>query len=135
LFYQQIGSTGSGDPIQVGAGVQVAANETDYAQGSINSTGNSTDVALNGSGFFVVAGGSGGNEYSRAGNFSITSNGDLVTSNGLSVMGYPAVNGVVNTNSPLTAINIPVNGQVQQPQATTSFSMTANLDAIAAPGA
>ena len=31
-----------------------------------------------------------------------------MTSNGLSVMGYPAVNGVVNTNAPLTAINIPV---------------------------
>jgi flagellar hook protein FlgE len=131
LFYQQIGSTGSGDPIQVGAGVQVSANETDYAQGSINSTGNSTDVALNGSGFFVVANGSGGNEYSRAGNFSLTSNGDLVTANGLSVMGYPAVNGVVNTNSPLTAINIPV-GEVQQPQATTTLNMTANLDATAA---
>ena len=130
LFYQQIGSTGSGDPIQVGAGVQVSANETDYAQGSINSTGNSTDVALNGSGFFVVANGSGGNEYSRAGNFSLTSNGDLVTANGLSVMGYPAVNGVVNTNSPLTAINIPV-GEVQQPQATTTLNMTANLDATA----
>ncbi len=131
LFYQQIGSTGSGDPIQVGAGVQVSANETDYAQGSINSTGNSTDVALNGSGFFVVANGSGGNEYSRAGNFSLTSNGDLVTANGLSVMGYPAANGVVNTNSPLTAINIPV-GEVQQPRATTTLNMTANLDATAA---
>jgi flagellar hook protein FlgE len=133
LFYQQIGSTGSGDPIQVGAGVQVSANETDYAQGSINSTANPTDVALNGSGFFVVANGSGGNEYSRAGNFSLTSNGDLVTANGLSVMGYPAVNGVVNTNSPLTAINIPV-GQVQQPQATTTLNMTANLDATASQG-
>ena len=34
LFYQQIGSTGTGDPIQVGAGVQVASNETDFTQGS-----------------------------------------------------------------------------------------------------
>jgi len=44
------------------------------------------------------------------------------------VMGYPAINGVVNTNAPLTAINIPVIGQVQKPQASTSFNMTANLD-------
>lgn len=115
LFYQQIGSTGSGDPIQVGAGTKVSANETDYAQGSINSTSNPTDVALNGSGFFVVGSGNGANEYSRAGNFSLTSNGNLVTANGLNVMGYPAANGVVNTNAPLAPINIPV-GQVEQPR-------------------
>ncbi len=133
LFYQQLGSTGSGDPIQVGAGVQVATNETDFAQGSISSTGNATDVALNGNGFFVVGDGSGAYEYTRAGNFSLTSTGGLVTTNGLDVMGYPAVNGVVNTNAPLTAINIPV-GQVQQPQATTSLNMTANLDATTTTG-
>ncbi len=133
LFYQQIGSTGSGDPIQVGAGVQVATNETDFTQGSVNQTGNATDVALNGNGFFVVGNGSGAYEYTRAGNFSLTSGGSLVTTNNLEVMGYPAVNGVVNTNAPLTAINIPV-GQVQQPQATTTVNMTANLDATATTG-
>jgi len=133
LFYQQIGSTGSDDPIQVGAGVKVASNEISFTQGSINSTGNSTDVALNGSGFFVVGNGSGGYEYSRAGNFSVDSNGDLVTSNGLNVMGYPAPGGVVNTNAPLAAVNVPV-GQVQQPQATANMSMTANLDATTAAG-
>jgi len=133
LFYQQIGSTGSGDPIQVGAGVKVASNEIAFTQGSINSTGNSTDVALNGNGFFVVSNGAGGYEYSRAGNFSLDSNGDLVTSNGLNVMGYPAVNGVVNTNAPLAAVNVPV-GQVQEPQATTTMGITANLDSTTAAG-
>lgn len=133
LFYQQVGTTGSGDPIQVGAGVQVATNETDFTQGSVNQTGNSTDVALNGNGFFVVGNGSGAYEYTRAGNFSLTSSGSLVTTNGLDVMGYPAVNGVVNTNAPLTAISVPV-GQVQQPQATSTLNMTANLDATATTG-
>jgi flagellar hook protein FlgE len=133
LFYQQIGSTGAGNPIQVGAGVKVASNETDFTQGSINSTGNSTDVALNGNGFFVVDKGA-IQEYSRAGAFSLTQTGNLVTTNGMSVMGYPAVNGVVNTNAPLTPINIPV-GQVQQPQATTTLNMTTNLDSASAVGA
>ena len=133
LFYQQIGSTGSGDPIQVGAGVKVASNETSFTQGSLNTTGNATDVALNGNGFFVVNNGGGSNEFSRAGGFSLTQAGNLVTSNGLSVMGYPAVNGVVNTNAPLTAINIPV-GQVQQPQATTTLNMTTNLDSASTTG-
>jgi flagellar hook protein FlgE len=133
LFYQQIGSTGSGDPIQVGAGVQVASNELNFSQGSINSTGNATDVALNGNGFFVISNGSGGYELTRDGNFTQAANGDLL-SNGMSVMGYPAVNGVVNTNAPLTAINIPLIGQVQQPQATTTMSMTVNLDSASAAG-
>ena len=133
LFYQQLGSTGDGDPIQVGAGVQVASNEISFTQGSINSTGNSTDVALNGSGFFVVGNGQGGYEYTRDGNFSLGSNGNLVTSNGLSVMGYPAVNGVVNTNAPLAAINIPL-GAVEMPQATSTLNMTANLNNTTAVG-
>ncbi len=133
LFYQQIGSTGAGDPIQVGAGSQVASNEIAFSQGSINSTGNATDVALNGNGFFVVGNGAGSEEYSRAGNFSLDSNGNLVSASGLSVLGYPAVNGAVNTNAPLTPINIPV-GQVQMPQATNTMSMTTNLNAASAAG-
>jgi flagellar hook protein FlgE len=130
LFYQEIGSTGSGDPIQVGAGVRVASNETDFTQGPISSTGNTTDVALDGNGFFVLSNGSQVSEYTRDGNFTLDSTGGLVTANGMSVMGYPAVAGVVNTNAPLTAINIPV-GKVQQ-QATTTMSMTANLDSNSA---
>ncbi len=134
LFYQQIGSTGSGNPIQVGAGVKVASNEIAFTQGSINSTGNSTDAALNGNGFFIVGNGTGGYEYTRAGNFTQDTNGNLVAGNGMSVMGYPAVNGVVNTNAPLQAINIPLAGQVQQPQASTTMSMTANLDSATQAG-
>jgi flagellar hook protein FlgE len=133
LFYQQIGSSGSGDEIQVGAGVQVAANNTDFTQGSFNTSGTTAnDVAIDGNGFFVVSDGS-SNLYTRDGSFTQDTNGNLVTANGLSVMGYPAANGVVNTNAPLAAINIPVIGQVQQPQATTSFSMTTNLDATSTP--
>lgn len=130
LFYQQIGSTGAGNPIQVGAGTQVANTEINFTSGTPNSTGVNTDVALQGNGFFVVNSGAGEYELSRAGNFSVDSNGSLVTSNGLNVMGYPAVNGVVNTSAPLAAIHIPI-GQVLTPKATTTMSMTGNLDASA----
>jgi len=132
LFYQQIGAAGSGDPIQVGAGTQVSSIATDFTQGTLNSTGTATDVAINGNGFFVVNN-SGVNEYTRAGNFSLDSSGNLVTQNGMGVMGYPAVNGVVNTNSPLTQVSIPV-GQVEPPKATTTMNMTANLNATSATG-
>jgi flagellar hook protein FlgE len=134
LFYQQVGTAGSGDAIQVGGGVQVASNKTNFTQGSYDTSGTtSSDVALDGNGFFVVNNG-GSNLYTRDGSFTQDTSGHLITSNGLSVMGYPAVNGVVNTNAPLAAISIPLIGQVQQPEATTSFSMTANLDATATAG-
>ncbi len=131
LFYQQVGSTGSGDPIEVGEGTQVASNSTDFTQGSYNTSGMSaSDMAIDGNGFFIVNDG-GTNLYTRDGSFSQDTNGNLVTSNGLSVMGYPAADGVVNTNAPLAAINIPLMGQVQQPTASTTFNMTANLDSEA----
>lgn len=126
LFYQQVGTAGSGDPIQVGAGTQVAATTTDFSNGTPNSTSVDTDVALQGNGFFVVA--SGNSQYlTRAGDFTIDSSGNLTTANGLNVMGYPAVKGVVNTNAPLAPINIP-ESSILPPQATTSFNMTANLN-------
>ncbi|HEY1498317.1 MAG TPA: flagellar hook protein FlgE [Acidobacteriaceae bacterium] len=132
LFYQQIGSSGAGDPLQVGAGTQVAATKTDFTQGSINETSNSTDVALNGDGFFVVKNGS-DTEYTRDGNFSLTSDGSLTTQSGQQVMGYPVVNGAVNTNSPLAPIQIPI-GAVEQPNVTSKMSMSANLDSSAPAG-
>jgi flagellar hook protein FlgE len=129
LFYQQVGTTGSGNPLQVGAGTQTAATETDFSQGGIQETGNASDVYLNGNGFFVVQNGN-TTEYTRAGNFTQGADGSLTTQGGQQVMGYPVVNGAVDTNAPLVAIVIPTNA-VEQPQATTSLSMTANLDVSA----
>ena len=126
LFYQQVGSAGSGDPIQTGSGTQVASTTTDFSDGTPNSTQVDTDVALQGNGFFVVSDGM--SQYlTRAGDFSIASNGNLTTANGLNVMGYPAANGVVNTDSPLSPINIPESALLP-PQATKNFTMTANLN-------
>lgn len=132
LFYQQVGSNGAGNPLQVGAGTQVGSTETDFSQGSISETGNDTDVALNGNGFFVVQNG-GQTEYTRDGDFSLSAAGALTTQSGQQVMGYPVVNGAIDTNAPLTALQIPV-GQVEQPAATSTLSMTANLDAGATAG-
>ncbi len=102
LFYQQVGTTGSGNPLQVGAGTQTAATETDFSQGGIQETGNASDVYLNGNGFFVVQNGN-TTEYTRAGNFTQGADGSLTTQGGQQVMGYPVVNGAVDTNAPLVA--------------------------------
>jgi flagellar hook protein FlgE len=132
LFYQQIGATGSGNPLQVGAGTQVAATDTDFSQGGVDSTGNASDLYINGNGFFEVQGSGGGTELTRDGNFT-TSGENLVTQDGQNVMGYPATDGVVNTSAELTPIRLPV-GQVEIAKATTTMSMTANLNASVAVG-
>lgn len=134
LFYQQVGSNGSGDAIQEGTGVQVASNSTDFSGGSIASTGVSTDAAINGTGFFVLDSGGGSQLYTQNGGFQLNSTGTLESADGLAVMGYAAINGVINTNGGLGDINIPT-GQVMAPSATTSFSMTQNLDSQSAVGA
>jgi flagellar hook protein FlgE len=132
LFYQQIGEAGSGDPLQRGSGTQVCSIETDFSNGSPNTTNVDTNVALQGSGFFVV-----GTEnnvlLTRDGDFSLDLNGNLITSNGLSVMGFPAANGIIDTNAPLAPVHIPV-GEVEPPSATTSFGMTATLNSAAQVG-
>jgi flagellar hook protein FlgE len=127
LFYQQVGTSGSGDPIEVGAGTQVSSIETDFSNGSPSSTGNASDVALQGAGFFVVQG-SGATEYTRDGTFDLTNQGYLTTQSGQSVMGYAATGGVVSTDSGLVPLQIPI-GQVEAPKTTTTMSFITNLDA------
>jgi flagellar hook protein FlgE len=131
LFYQQIGTTGAGESIQVGAGVKVASNHTNFTQGTFNTNGTSaSDVALNGNGFFIVNSG-GANLLTRNGAFNQDATGILRTADGYAVMCYPAVKGVVNTNAALTPVSIPVIGQVIKPQATSTFGMNATLDSEA----
>ena len=134
LFYQQIGESGSGDAIQVGAGTKVSGTSTDFTEGTIlpDSNVNSADMALAGNGFFVVEQG-GVQSLTRAGNFQLSSSGNLITQDGQQVMGYAAVNGVVNQNSSLTPITIPV-GLNEGAQATQNFSVTTNLNSGATVG-
>jgi flagellar hook protein FlgE len=132
LFYQQIGMAGSGDAIQVGVGSKVSGTATSYNQGSLSTTANSTDMALSGDGFFVVSQG-GVQSLTRAGNFQTDSSGNLITVDGASVLGYPAVNGAVDLNSVVTGLKLPL-GASQAAQATQNISITANLNAGAATG-
>lgn len=134
LFYQQIGQSGSGDAIQVGAGTKVSGTSTDFSEGTLlpDSTAIPTDMALDGTGFFVVEQ-NGVQSLTRAGNFQISQNGDLTTQDGQSVMGYTAVNGVINQNAAAQPITIPV-GATEGAQATQNFSVSANLNSGATVG-
>lgn len=72
--------------IQVGHGVKVAASQRMFTQGSLQSTGNASDVAIMGEGFFRTQQLDGTYGYTRDGAFKIDSNGQLVTSNGYKVL-------------------------------------------------
>ena len=73
-------------PTQVGHGVKVAATQKMFTQGSLQSTGNVSDVALEGEGFFRVQTLDGSYGYTRDGSFKIDEKGQLVTSQGYRVM-------------------------------------------------
>ncbi len=133
LFYQSLGTTGAGDPIQVGAGTAVGSMPSMFTQGSVQSTGVPTDVAIQGDGFFAVQQ-DGVTSYTRAGDFSVDSNNFLVTSAGQQVLGYPAANGVVNTGGAVAPIQLGA-GTISPPTATGNVQVTTNLDASASVGA
>jgi flagellar hook protein FlgE len=79
----------SSNSVQVGEGVTTGAIISDDSQGTINSTGNTTNLAINGSGYFVVKDSSTGTSYvTRDGEFNLDANGYLVTANGQRVQGF-----------------------------------------------
>jgi flagellar hook protein FlgE len=133
LFYQNLGTTGAGDPVQLGSGTKVQEMPADFTQGNITSTGVPTDVAIQGAGFFAVQSG-GVTSYTRAGDFSVDNSNFLVTSAGQQVLGYPAVNGVVNTGSGVGPLQLGA-GTISPPTPTTTASITTNLNSGDAVGA
>jgi len=85
---ETLGSNAAGST-QVGTGVTTAAITNNFAAGSVSSTGVQTDLYVNGNGFFLVKDPVGGNTYAtQDGEFSIDTNGYLVTSSGMRVQGY-----------------------------------------------
>jgi flagellar hook protein FlgE len=123
---------GSGDgginPMQVGLGSQIGSIETMFTQGNLESTGQNTDLAIQGNSFFVVKNGA-NTFYTRAGNFAVDANGSLVSGiNGAVVQGRLAVDGKLT--STVGNLNIPF-GQIAKANATTKVIMSGNLDASA----
>jgi flagellar hook protein FlgE len=131
LFYQQLNGGVNGG-VQVGVGTQVATTETNFSDGGPSATGQSTDMALQGNGFFVIND-NGQQELTRAGNFVLNKDGALQTTSGASVMGYPAVNGSISLGSGVQPIVLPL-GQTLAAKQTGSMNIQANLDASAAVG-
>jgi flagellar hook protein FlgE len=132
LFYEQLGQNGSGDELQEGVGTQVQTTTTDFNQGTINPDGIDSHLAISGNGYFVVQQG-GVQSLTRAGDFQLDNQGNLITANGQSVMGYAASGGVVGAGGSLVPLQLPV-GETLSAQATQNFDLATNLNAGAAVG-
>lgn len=78
--------SGGTNPIQVGLGTRVGSIDTVHTPGSPTTTNIGTDLYLDGDGFFVVQNPNGQQYLTRAGNFKVDSNNQLVTQNGLFVL-------------------------------------------------
>jgi len=122
------GGLGGVNPIQIGLGMKTLSVDTSFAQGSMETTGNMTDMAIQGDGFFMVSDGT-QNLYTRAGSFHLDANGNLVTSGGQKVLGYvpDTVNIGVLDRSAARAIQIPL-GKRSQAKSTGEVQLRGNLD-------
>lgn len=118
LFYRQYRLPGAEDldgnrtatGIEVGLGARVSSTQTNFEQGAFETTNNQLDIAIEGDGFFQLQDPNGDYFYTRAGNFAINNNGQLVVGS--------AVNGYLlepNITIPFEATNIVItpDGQVQ----------------------
>ena len=124
--------------LQTPDGVTASSVATNTVQGSITSTSVATDMAVNGDGFFVVSKPtgfvdnqptfSGIDDYTRAGDFTMNANGNLVNSAGYYLMGIPVD---PTTGNPLGSVPevLQFNNNFIPAVATTSVNYQANLPA------
>lgn len=132
-FYDLLQQSIAGGSTQIGGGVSAPQTERVFSQGSIQATGGNYDAAVNGNGFFVVQNQNGQTMFTRAGNFQLDANGNLVTATGQFVQGWVAQNGTLNTSGPVGNITIPSNA-LQTPSATQNMSLSLNLNAAGVVG-
>ncbi len=114
-------------PMQVGLGTRVGSIDRIFEQGNLELTGNSTDLAIYGDGFFMVSDSS-GSYYTRNGAFQLNALGALVTADGQAVMGLNAdATGALPASSELAGIQIDLNA-ISPAMATTEIVLSQNLD-------
>lgn len=133
--------SGGVNPKQVGLGIDVSSIDTIMSRGSIERTDNVTDLSIDGDGFFVTGGETEDmREFTRAGNFSIDKNGDLIAGNGKKVYGWndyqddPEDGVIFNTDQDISPLNIYLdehsgNKRVTSSSMTQRAMLSGNLNA------
>jgi flagellar hook protein FlgE len=126
MYANAIGGTSNA----IGIGTKVAAVAQQFSQGTITSTDNPLDVAINGGGFFEMSSTAGAVSYTRNGEFKTDTSGFIVNDQGQRLMGYPAdATGTIIPGT-ATALQMPTAGLT--PAVTSTISMQMNLDATQA---
>ncbi len=122
------GDQGGTNPIQVGQGMSVGSVDTRFSQGNLESTGQVTDMAIEGDSFFAVSNGS-GVYYTRNGAFQLDANGHVVLpTNGFILQGKMAnQDGVFPPGTVVEDIMIPLSEQ-SPARATEEVTYGKNLD-------
>lgn len=124
-------TSGGKNAIEVGLGMRIASIDRLFKQGNFENTGNRTDLAIQGDGFFVVGDGS-SKYFTRAGEFQVDANGALLASAGkYHVLGRLAdKNGVLTNSSTVEPLKLPF-GEKDPAKATTQIKYFCNLNANA----
>lgn len=98
MLYERMASPGSDSAnttlpvgIQLGTGVRNASVSKVFDQGNLQTSSSDLDVAIEGEGFYQVTLPDGRTAYTRAGNFHMDSSGNVVTSEGYAVLGFPTL--------------------------------------------
>ncbi len=114
VYYQTKRSPSAGtstlggvNPRQVGYGVKVASVAANMTQSGYTQSDKTTDLALDGEGFFQLMDGAGNIVYTRAGNFFIDDDGYLVNSDGYHVLGVTGESQNVSASSDIIRITAP----------------------------
>ncbi|HOU84180.1 MAG TPA: flagellar hook protein FlgE [Spirochaetota bacterium] len=125
-------NVGGVNPKQVGLGMTIASIDRIFTQGSIQTTGNQTDLAISGDGFFMVSNGD-KNFFTRAGTFSLDRDGNLVNpANGLKVQGWMSERNeegemILNSKGTPQDVVVPIYSKVEAKE-TTVVKYKCNLD-------
>ncbi len=124
-FSEMLSSAMAGNSsVSTGNGVVVQDISASWTQGDLTETGNTYDLAITGSGFFIVTDDTGLSYYTRDGSFEFDEDGTLVTSDGLSVQGYS-----LNDDGTLGALSdIVISSDIIEATSTSEMTVTANLD-------
>jgi len=126
LFGATIGGGGTSTALVEGRGVRVLGIDPSFTQGSLQTTSNALDLAIDGDGFFQVNDVSGNTFFSRAGQFNVDSAGNIINPAGLTLQGYQ-VDAAGNITGTLGDLVLTTTQQIGT--ATTTVNMSGNLKA------
>ncbi len=120
--------SGGTNPQQIGLGCSIGSIDTDFSQGNMQITGNMTDLAIEGEGFFILSDGN-TRYYTRAGAFSMDGSGHMVNpANGYKLQGILADdNGQINQGGGIEDISLPTS-LVMPASATSVLELSGNMN-------